>query len=90
MHVMMWPTDSFVTQDVLFNCVFFLPLMTHVGRAGLSPASCVSMMLLWSGRQSCWHWQLPWLAWPVLFIRLLWAVVWGSSYSQTSDLVGSF
>lgn len=39
MHVTIWPTDSFVTQDVLCNCVFFLLLMAHVGRAGLLCAS---------------------------------------------------
>lgn len=30
---------SFVTQDVLLNCMFFLPLMAQVTRAGLLHAS---------------------------------------------------
>lgn len=33
------PADSFVTQDVLFNCMFFLPVMAPVRGAGLLHAS---------------------------------------------------
>lgn len=41
----------------------------------------------WSGRHSCWHRQVPW---PVLTCKTSLASVWGSSYSQTSGLVGPF
>lgn len=37
--MIIWSIDSFVTQDIPFNCIFFLPPIAQVRRAGLLRAS---------------------------------------------------